>query len=141
MYDEHSVQIPEAHPSQKPIPKPRSMQEAQAMSVGSHAWDKMQERDYTQEQVRQTRREGHEQADPHGNPNVSRFFLNSIAHANLRRGIVVDRSKNDLITVLTRTETTPPASTPKAQPSSTKAKKKAQLAKKRARSNGSQEEQ
>lgn len=135
MYDEHSVQIPAALPQQKPIPKPRSLQVAESMTIDAHAWERMQERGYTQEQVRQTLREGHEQADPRGNPDVSRYFLTSADHANMRRGIVVDRSRNRLKTALSRTpiEEAPTAPRP-SNGRSTKAKQREQLARKRARS-------
>lgn len=135
MYDEHSVQIPQPDPSQKPTPKPRSLSKAYRLVTTQHANKRMQEREYTAPQVLQTFVHGQEQQDPRGNPDVSHYVLNSIAHAQTRRRVVVDNAAEELLTVYPREDVSPPQ-TPSTTPKHTKANQKAQKAKKRARTNG-----
>lgn len=137
MYDEYSVQIPEALPQQNPTPKPRSLKRAYELITTAHGHDRMQQRGYTPEQVLQTYVYGHEQPDPKAKPDVSHYVLNSIAHAQMRRRVVVDNAAGEIPTVYPREPIPQSTPTPAQPPKSTKAKQKAQKAKKRARSIGS----
>ena len=134
MYDENSVQIPDALPQQKPTPKPRSKERALDLVTTQHAHKRKRERDYSTEQVLQTYVSGHQQQDPRNVPGVSHYVLNSIAHAQMRRRIVVDNTGGEILTVYPREPENAPPPQPKAPVSNTKSKKKQQLAKKRARS-------
>jgi hypothetical protein len=133
MYSEQSVQIPAAIPQQKPTPKPRSADKALDLVTTQHAEKRKRERGYSSEQVLQTYVHGHELPDPRMEPGVSHFVLNSVAHAQMRRRVVVDNTGGEILTVYPR-EPDAVTETPKAPPSNTKSKKKQQLAKKRARS-------
>lgn len=134
MYDEHSVQIPQALPQQKPTPKPRSKDKALDLVTTQHAEKRKRERGYSSEQVLQTYVHGHQLPDPRMEPGVSHYVINSIAHAQMRRRIVVDNTGGEILTVYPREPENAPEPQPKSPPSNTKSKKKQQLAKKRARS-------
>lgn len=140
MYDEHSLQIPQPLPSQNPTRTPRSTRHAlDNLTVESHTRDRMAERDFTPEQIFQTYIYGNREPDRAGEPGVNHYVLNSIGHPGTRRRLVVNDNAMITKTIHPREEipkSNPGPRPPKAQPSSTAARKKAQLAKKRARSRG-----
>lgn len=133
--------IPAPAPEQNPIPKRRADHFLEALVQSRHAGaERTAERDYTPTQVYQTAAYGQEYPNNQGRADVSIFKLNSIDTPGTRRRIVVNKSHPPtIITVLPREPIAEPASTQRRQgPSGTKKAKKAQLAKKRARSSGNQ---
>lgn len=134
MYDENSVQIPQALPEQNPTSKPRSLSKAYDLLTTRHSSTREGDRDYSRAQILQTYVYGHQRQDPKGDPDVSVYSLDSIAHARMRRSIVVNDKDNAVITVNPRVPIETPAPTAAVAPTNTKKKKKEQLAKKRARS-------
>lgn len=134
MYSEYSVQIPQALPQQNPTPKPRSLTKAYDLVTTRHSNHREDDRNYSREQILQTYVHGQQRQDPKGDPNVSIYSLDSIAHANMRRSIVVNDKDNSIITVNPRVPIAHPAPAAVVGPTNSKKKKKEQLAKKRARS-------
>jgi hypothetical protein len=124
-----------ALPVQEPIPKPRNSHFVEGFKRSRHTNSRQDERKLSDAEVLQTVAAGHQQQDPKGNPDVSHFVLNSHNHPGQRRRVVADTKTQDILTVYPR-EDIPIAPSPTNRPTNTKAKKREQLAKKRARSNG-----
>lgn len=135
MYDESSAQFPEALPQQNPTSKRRDTTPlVERLARGSkHIDQRFAERGYTLPQVLQTYAYGHQIPDPAGEAGVSHYYLNSIDHANLRRRIVVHDAQHFIKTTLPREEIPEPEVKPAAKPSTTKSRRREQLAKKRLR--------
>jgi hypothetical protein len=123
-----------AVPSQNPIPKQRNSYFVEGFHRSRHASSRQDERTLSNDEVFQTIAAGHQQQDPKGNPDVSHFVLNSRNHPSMRRRVVADVKTQDIITVYPREDIPAPAPQTSNKPTTTKANKKAQLAKKRARS-------
>ena len=114
----------------------RRQEFADALLQTQHSAQRLQEREYTPEQVYETAKYGDEYPN-RSRPGTSVFEFDSNGHPNTRRRIVAQVDPPHLITVLPRKPKDQP-SAPKKAPTSTKKNQREQKAKKRARSGGQQ---